>query len=165
METRPVDYRPDAPMFEADAWGLTAQESELSTVARELGQSRFAERAAGYDRDASFPTENYRDMHEAGLLGICIPQSDGGHEASLRCYALAAAEIGRYCGATALTWNMHVSSCLWSGALTDDLDMDDAARAQHHQNRSVHYRRILDDGAIYAPVSYTHLTLPTKRIV
>ena len=45
---------------------------------------------------------------------------------------------------------MHVSSCLWSGALTDDLDMDDAVRAQHHQNRSIHYRRILDDGAIYA---------------
>ena len=124
METRPVDYRPDAPMFEAHAWGLTAQESELSTVARELGQSRFAERAAGYDRDASFPTENYRDMHEAGLLGICIPKSDGGHEAPLRCYALAAAEIGRYCGATALTWNMHVSSCLWSGALTDILTHD-----------------------------------------
>ncbi|MCH2493872.1 MAG: acyl-CoA dehydrogenase family protein [Gammaproteobacteria bacterium] len=150
METRPVDDRPDAPMFEADAWGLTSQERELSTVARELGQSRFAERAAGYDREASFPTENYRDMHEAGLLGICIPQSDGGHGAPLRCYALAAAEIGRYCGATALTWNMHVSSCLWSGALTDDLDMDDAVRAQHHQNRSIHYRRILDDGAIYA---------------
>ncbi len=150
MATRPADCHPDAPMFEADAWGLTSQERELSTVARELGQSRFAERAAGYDREASFPTENYRDMHEAGLLGICIPKGDGGHEAPLRCYALAAAEIGRYCGATALTWNMHVSSCLWSGALTDDLDMDDVVRAQHHQNRSIHYRRILDDGAIYA---------------
>ncbi len=150
MAARPVDYQPDAPMFEAAAWGLTSQERELTTVARELGQSRFAERAAGYDREASFPTENYRDMHNSGLLGICIPQSDGGHGAPLRCYALAAAEIGRYCGATALTWNMHVSSCLWSGALTDDLDMDDAVRAQHHQNRSVHYRRILDDGAIYA---------------
>ena len=41
METRPVDYRPDAPMFEAGAWGLTTQESELSTVARELGQFRL----------------------------------------------------------------------------------------------------------------------------
>ena len=72
METRPVDDRPDAPMFEADAWGLTSQECELSDVARELGQSRFAERAAGYDREASFPTENYRDMHEAGLLGLSL---------------------------------------------------------------------------------------------
>ena len=116
METRPLNDRFDAPMFDPDAWGLTSQERELSTVARELGQSRFAERAAGYDREASFPTENYRDMHKAGLLGICIPQSDGGHGAPLRCYALAAAEIGRYCGAT-------------------------------------------------APVSYTHLTLPTTPYV
>ena len=63
MAARPVDCQPDAPMFEAAAWGLTSQERELTTVARELGQSRFAERAAGYDREASFPTENYRDMH------------------------------------------------------------------------------------------------------
>ena len=150
METRPVDGRPDAPMFEAAAWGLTSQERELSTVARELGQSRFAERAAGYDREASFPTENYRDMHEAGLLGICIPRADGGEGAPLKAYALAAAEIGRYCGSTALTWNMHVSSCLWSGALSDDLEMDDKVRRQPHNNRAVHYRRILDEGAVSA---------------
>ncbi|MEC7377118.1 MAG: acyl-CoA dehydrogenase family protein, partial [Pseudomonadota bacterium] len=80
----------------------------------------------------------------------CIPHADGGQGAPLKAYALAAAEIGRYCGSTALTWNMHVSSCLWSGALSDDLEMDDEVRDRHHRNRAVHYRRILDDGAIYA---------------
>ena len=35
-----------------------------------------------------------------------------------------ASEIGRYCGATALTFNMHVSSCLWTGVLADGLDLD-----------------------------------------
>ena len=63
---------------------------------------------------------------------------------------IAAAEIGRYCGATALTWNMHVCSTLWSGPLADDLDMDAATRAEHERRRAVHYKRIVDDGAIYS---------------
>ena len=41
--------------------------------------------------------------------------------ADFQTYCLAAAELGRYCGATALSWNMHVCSTLWSGALADDL--------------------------------------------
>ena len=143
-------HQPDPPMFEPDAWGLSDQERNLAALARDIGQSKIAERAAGYDRDAAFPVENYRDMFDAGLMGICIPEAYGGHGVDLRGYAVVAAEIGRYCGSTALTWNMHVCSCLWSGALTDDLEMDDADRRRHEANRAVHYRRILDEGAIYA---------------
>ena len=150
MNKNPPDRSPDTPMFDPEAWDLTEQERELTTVARELGQDKIADRAGHYDRNAEFPMQNYRDMHAAGLLGICIPRADGGEGAPLKAYALAAAEIGRYCGSTALTWNMHVSSCLWSGALSDDLEMDDKLRRQHHNNRAVHYNRILDEGAIYA---------------
>ena len=46
---------------------------------------------------------------------ICIPKEDGGLGADFQTYCLAAAELGRYCGATALSWNMHVCSTLWSG--------------------------------------------------
>lgn len=141
---------PDRPMFDADAWGLSDRERDLASVAREIGQSKVAPRAAQYDREAVFPMENYRDMYAAGLMGICIPEEYGGHGIGLRGYAVVAAEIGRYCGSTALTWNMHVCSCLWSGALTDDLEMNEADRRRHRENRAVHYRRILDDGAIYA---------------
>jgi Acyl-CoA dehydrogenases len=37
------------------------------------------------------------------LLSICIPKSDGGTGADFQTYCIAAAELGRYCGATALT--------------------------------------------------------------
>ena len=63
---------------------------------------------------------------------------------------LAASEIGRYCGATALTFNMHVSSCLWTGYLADNLDMDDEKRNEHNNLRAMHYERILKKGSIYA---------------
>nr|MDQ3958208.1 acyl-CoA dehydrogenase family protein [Actinomycetota bacterium] len=95
-------------------------------------------------------TENYRDLHAAGFLAICIPKAQGGLGADYQTYSILAAEIGRYCGATALTWNMHVCSTLWSGPLADDLDMDAATRAEHERRRSIHYRRIVEDGAIYS---------------
>ena len=145
-----MEPAPDLPMFDPVAWNLTRQERELTAIARDLGLRRIAPRAAQYDRDAEFPMQNYRDLYDAGLMGICIPEAYGGHGARLRSYALVAAEIGRYCGSTALTWNMHVCSCLWSGALTDDLEMDEPTRRRHATTRAIHYRRILDEGAIYA---------------
>lgn len=140
----------DKPIFDPKAFRLTEQEEELTALARRVAKSRFAPRAEAIDRDAVFPTQNYRDMHEAGLLGICVPKEDGGHGAPFRAYMMTAAEIGRYCGATALTWNMHVCSCLWTGALTDDLEIEAGERELHRQRRAVHYRRILEDGAIYS---------------
>ncbi len=141
---------PDAPMFDAEAFGLTPQQVELTTLCRELGQRRFQERAARYDREASFPTENYRDLREAGLLGICVPSEYGGRGADYKTYMLAAAEIGRYCGSTALTFNMHVCSCLWTGRLADDLDLTPEQRAEHERRRAIHYRRIVEEGKVYA---------------
>ena len=140
----------DAPIFDPAAWGLTDKQAALTAQARELAADKFAPRAEKYDREATFPTENYRDLADAGLLGICIPEEEGGIGADLKTYMLTAAEIGRYCGATALTFNMHVSSCLWTGDLLDRLDIDAETRAQHHAMRKMHYRRILDEGKIYA---------------
>ena len=139
-----------APIFDPAAWRLSAKTADLASLARNLAAEKFAPRAERIDREAIFPTENYRDMAEAGLLGICIPQTEGGLGADLKTYMITAAEIGRFCGATALTFNMHVSSCLWTGDLLDQLDLDADTRAQHHAMRRLHYRRILDDGAIYA---------------
>ena len=86
-------------------------------------------RAAQHDRDASFPIENFRDMHQQGLLAICVPKDAGGAGAGFAAYCLAAAELGRFCGATALSWNMHVCSTLWTGALADVVRSAEAARA------------------------------------
>ncbi len=140
----------EAPIFDPRTFHLTEQQAVLIASAQHLAAEKFAARAASHDRDASFPTENYRDLRAAGLLAICIPQSHGGLGADYQTYALAGAEIARYCGATALTWNMHVCSTLWAGPLADDLDMDAATRAEHERRRAIHFRRIAVDGAIYA---------------
>jgi alkylation response protein AidB-like acyl-CoA dehydrogenase len=140
----------DPPIFDADAFGLSSREVEITRLCRELGQTTFKERAFVYDAEAIFPTENYRDMHAAGLLSICVPSQHGGMGADYKTYMLAGAEVGRYCGATALTWNMHVCSTLWTGALADDLQMTDEQRREHERRRAMHYERIVKEGRIYA---------------
>jgi alkylation response protein AidB-like acyl-CoA dehydrogenase len=140
----------DEPIFEAKAFNLSKQEKDLSTKARKLGNKKFSARAFEYDDEARFPVENYKDLHEEGFLGICIPKKHGGLGAGFRGYALAAAEIGRYCGATALTWNMHVCSTLWTGALADDLKMSEKMQKEHSKKREIHYKRIIKEGAIYS---------------
>jgi alkylation response protein AidB-like acyl-CoA dehydrogenase len=129
---------------------LTDQQRELIGLAAELGRGRFAARAERYDREASFPFENYADMREAGLLGICVPKAYGGLGADFATYVMVAAEIGRHCGATALTWNMHVSSSMWSGFIADALDMTAEQRADHERCRRIHYERMVGQGKVYA---------------
>jgi alkylation response protein AidB-like acyl-CoA dehydrogenase len=145
-----VAARSEAPIFDPRAFRLTPFEADLVARAAAFGARVLAPRAARWDREASFPVDNYRDMHAEGWLGVCIPAEEGGLGAGFRAYCLAAAEFGRHCGATALTWNMHVCSTLWTGALTDDLELDAATRERHRVRRAVHYARILREGAVYS---------------
>jgi len=129
---------------------FTPLQRELLTVAHRLGREKFAPRAAQWDREASFPFANYDDLREAGFLKLCVPREHGGLGADYPTYMMVAAEIGRFCGATALTWNMHICSTMWTGVLADGIPMTDAQRSEHTARRELHFRRIVNDGALYA---------------
>ena len=129
---------------------LTPLQTELLAKAHALGRDKFAGRAAQWDREASFPFANYDDLREAGFLKLCVPASHGGIGADYATYMMVAAEIGRFCGATALTWNMHICSTMWTGVLADGIAMSETERAEHAERRELHFRRIVNDGAIYA---------------
>ena len=129
---------------------LTAMQKELLAIAADLGRNRFAARAGAVDRDAVFPFANYDDMRDAGLLRICVPKKYGGWGADFTTYVMVSAEIGRHCGATALTYNMHVCSTIWSGFIADDLDMSAEERSEHEHIRALHYKRIVEEGRIYS---------------
>lgn len=148
--TAPLPSRYLPPSIAGEVAPLTDMQRELLALASDLGRNRFAARAAQIDRDAVFPFENYADMQAAGLLRICVPRQYGGWGADFATYVMTAAEIGRHCGATALTLNMHVSATLWTGLVADDLDMTPAQRSSHEEHRALHYRRIVEQGKIYA---------------
>lgn len=125
------------------------RQRELVAQARELGP-RFAERAVEHDRDATFPHANYEDLAEIGFLGLCIPAEYGGIGADLATYALVSEEIGRHCGSTALTFNMHTATCLFTGAIADDLTWTDEERSNLDARRKVLYEGILRDGHLHS---------------
>ncbi len=119
-----------------------------------LGRERFAGRAAAIDTEASFPVENYKDLAEEGLLTVTIPKEFGGMEFSLGEYAMVGAEIGKYCGATALTFNMHTSSMMWSRFMYDMPHLTDAERAAFAPLRERQFRRAVKERGIYSqPIS------------
>ena len=96
----------------SDYYDLSRIRPEVQAVLRrvnELGREKFTARAVGIDIDASFPVENYKDLADEGFLGLCIPVEFGGMGFSMFEYAMVGAEIAKYCGATALTFNMHLS--------------------------------------------------------
>ena len=73
-------------------FALDAKQKELIGIAEELGPA-FAGRAARYDREASFPFENYADLRKAGLLGVCVPEKFGGRGADLATYSIVSATL------------------------------------------------------------------------
>jgi len=129
---------------------LTASQARLLAVAHELGETRFAPRAKEWDDNATFPFANYDDLRDAGFLALCVPEADGGLGADYATYCMVAAEMGRFCGATALTFNMHSCSTMWIGALADAIPMNEAQRIEHAQRRALHYARVVNEGRLYA---------------
>src|SRR2546422_10357995 len=75
---------------------LDSKQLALIELVESLGP-RFAERAERYDREASFPHENYADLRAAGLLGLCVPEKFGGRGADLRTYRSEERRVGKEC--------------------------------------------------------------------
>ena len=119
-----------------------------------LGREKFAPRARAVDDEASFPVENYRDLAAEGFLGLCIPQEFGGWGFSMFEYAMVGAEIAKYCGATALTFNMHNSSMAWSRFTFDMPNLTAGEKAAFAPLRERQFRRAIKEKAIFSqPIS------------
>jgi alkylation response protein AidB-like acyl-CoA dehydrogenase len=87
---------------------ISEAQRELQQRARNLAED-FATRAAQHDREASDPVENYAALRDAGFYGVNVPAEFGGGGVGLLGWSLAAEELGRGCGSTALSFNMHLS--------------------------------------------------------
>ncbi len=128
---------------------MTVDRNELVQRVRDMGPV-LAERAVRYDREASFPYENFADFCDNGLLAICVPAAYGGLGATYADYVRVSEEIGRYCGATALTFNMHNATMLWCGEVADMLAMSDLDRAAHERIRTAMYFGVVEHGHIHS---------------
>jgi alkylation response protein AidB-like acyl-CoA dehydrogenase len=81
--------------------------TDFVAVARELAPA-FAERAAGHDRDASFPYENLAELVSSGYTAMTVPPEYGGPGAGLAELCAAQQVLAGACASTAFAVNMHV---------------------------------------------------------
>ena len=82
-------------------------DDRVRALATRVGQvaARFD---AEHDRDATFVTEAYDEMHACGYLRLPVPPELGGLGASMRHVVIAEEELGRHSGAAALAAAMHL---------------------------------------------------------
>ena len=139
VTTAAIDFEPGTPAFRAHLVGLV----------RALAPA-IRERAVRHDLEASFPQDNFDDFRRAGLLAVCVPRRYGGLGATYADYVRVSEEVGRSCGATGLTFNMHNATMLWCGQVADLLDLSPEQRELHEQTRAAMYRGVVDEGNIHS---------------
>lgn len=127
----------------------TPERMKIVDKVAELGP-RFAGRSVEIDRTATFPHANWADLRDAGLLGIVIPKSHGGLGADFVGYALAAEEIGRHCGSTGLTFNMHVATTLLVGEIAGTLGLEGAELEFLEERRKTMWSGIVDEQHVHS---------------
>ena len=103
---------------------LSADQQDIVDHAGAVARRSLAPRASDYDRSAAFPADNIADLHDAGLLGLLVPEAFGGTGADLVAWSLAVSELAQACGSTALIFAMHCGATrlLAAGALGGDAD-------------------------------------------
>ncbi|SEN95611.1 acyl-CoA dehydrogenase family protein [Paenibacillus sp. OV219] len=74
--------------------------------------ARFAERAPQYDREGSFPFENFADLREDGYLKLTVPRAFGGDEISLYEFVLLQERLAYGDGSTSLAVGWHLGQIM-----------------------------------------------------
>ncbi|MBL4833219.1 MAG: acyl-CoA dehydrogenase family protein [Pseudomonas sp.] len=88
---------------------FTDDQRLVREMAREFARAELASRAAQFDRDGWIDDAVVRQMGELGLLGMVVPEEQGGSFTDYSAYALAVEEISAGCGATGALMSVHNS--------------------------------------------------------
>ena len=105
--------------------GLTSSGQALVERAAALAADRFAPRAAEYDRLAAFPTDDFRDLFEAGLHAAAVPREHGGHglgpyRRDVLTLWMMTREFARADLSLARCWEGHVNSVVLLDGLANE---------------------------------------------
>jgi len=90
--------------------------STMSPVLSDAIIARCGERAATYDRENRFFTDDFKELQSAGFLKLAVPETLGGRGMSLAQVCREQRRLAYRAPATALATNMHL---YWTGVAAD----------------------------------------------
>ena len=84
----------------------------LRDAVRDFAQSEIAPRAAETDHSDQFPMDLWRKMGDLGVLGITVPETDGGAGMGYLAHMVAMEEISRASASIGLSYGAHSNLCV-----------------------------------------------------
>jgi alkylation response protein AidB-like acyl-CoA dehydrogenase len=104
---------------------LNTFQQELLARVRDLAYSKLAPRAPEYDRAACFPKEDFKDLFNANLLAVVVPEEYGGlglgpYRGNVLTLWLITKEIAKANLALARCWEGHVNSLVLLDGIADE---------------------------------------------
>lgn len=82
-------------------FNLTNDQLELQKWARSFAKEKFSERAYTWTKNKEVPWENAKILAEHGLMGMTLPEEDGGQGMSLMDAIIVMEEVAKVCPSTA----------------------------------------------------------------
>ncbi|MEL6680458.1 MAG: acyl-CoA dehydrogenase family protein, partial [Pseudomonadota bacterium] len=100
-------------MFHASmSFGLGEEVEALREMVHRWAQERVAPIAADIDRQNEFPAHLWTEMGDLGLLGITVPEEDGGAGMGYLAHSIAVEEIARASASVSLSYGAHSNLCV-----------------------------------------------------
>jgi alkylation response protein AidB-like acyl-CoA dehydrogenase len=90
---------------------LTPEQREIRDLAARFAAERIAPNAAAWDREHTFPRALFDDLGKLGLMGVCVPEEQGGAGADFLSYVLVLEELARADAGVGVTVAVHTSAC------------------------------------------------------
>jgi isovaleryl-CoA dehydrogenase len=92
--------------------GLPEDLMALREAVRRFATERIAPRAAEIDRSDVFPRDLWPELGAQGLLGMTVPEAQGGTGLGYLAHVLAMEEISRASGSVGLSYAAHSNLCI-----------------------------------------------------
>ena len=93
-------------------WYFSDEHRMLQETVRQFAHAELAPRIEKLDNEEGFNREAFFKMGELGLLGIIVPEADGGTGLDAVAATIAMEEIGAVDASTALSYLAHTILCV-----------------------------------------------------